>query len=312
MKILITGVGGDIGNGVCRILRDSGVAAKIIGCDVHERHIGRTLCDEFRVVPRADAPGYLEAVTAIVREYAPDVVLPTSEGELRFLFRSGSLSDLAGVPLIMANRQALEVGFDKLRTAAFLQSHGLPFPWTRLVDSEEPERLPCLVKSRTGAGSKDIRRVDDPSLIEVHRRLSPGYIWQEYLGSADSEYTCGVFRAGADDVRVIAFRRWLTGGMTTYGEVVENPQIDGLCHAIAEAVGLEGSINVQLRLTDRGPVVFEINPRFSSTVVFRHLLGFSDVLWSIARRRTGTVPAYDRPAKSGTRIFRTFGEMIQR
>jgi carbamoyl-phosphate synthase large subunit len=27
--------------------------------------------------------------------------------------------------------------------------------------------------------------------------------------------------------------------------------------------------------------VFEINPRFSSTVLMRHRLGFSDVLWAI-------------------------------
>jgi len=40
-------------------------------------------------------------------------------------------------------------------------------------------------------------------------------------------------------------------------------------------------MNVQLRLTEQGPRVFEINPRFSSTVLMRHRIGFSDVLWSI-------------------------------
>jgi carbamoyl-phosphate synthase large subunit len=40
-------------------------------------------------------------------------------------------------------------------------------------------------------------------------------------------------------------------------------------------------MNIQMRLTDKGPRVFEINPRFSSTVLMRHRLGFSDVLWAI-------------------------------
>jgi len=40
-------------------------------------------------------------------------------------------------------------------------------------------------------------------------------------------------------------------------------------------------MNVQLRLTDVGPRVFEINPRFSSTVLMRHRMGFTDVLWML-------------------------------
>jgi len=40
-------------------------------------------------------------------------------------------------------------------------------------------------------------------------------------------------------------------------------------------------MNVQLRLTDKGPRVFEINPRFSSTVLMRHRLGYCDVLWAM-------------------------------
>lgn len=54
-----------------------------------------------------------------------------------------------------------------------------------------------------------------------------------------------------------------------------------MCMRIAEGLNLHGSMNVQLRLTDKGPRVFEINPRFSSTVLMRHRLGFSDVIWAI-------------------------------
>ena len=50
---------------------------------------------------------------------------------------------------------------------------------------------------------------------------------------------------------------------------------------IAEGLDLRGSMNIQLRLTDKGPRVFEINPRFSSTVLMRHRIGFSDVLWAL-------------------------------
>ena len=54
-----------------------------------------------------------------------------------------------------------------------------------------------------------------------------------------------------------------------------------MCRKIAKGIELEGSMNIQLILTDSGPRIFEINPRFSSTVLMRHKLGFCDLLWAI-------------------------------
>ena len=54
-----------------------------------------------------------------------------------------------------------------------------------------------------------------------------------------------------------------------------------MCELIAQGLDLRGSMNIQLRLTDKGPRVFEINPRFSSTVLMRHRIGYSDVLWAL-------------------------------
>ncbi len=72
----------------------------------------------------------------------------------------------------------------------------------------------------------------------------------------------------------ILILRQLGAGVTVYDGVVADSQIKKLCIDIAVALELTDSINVQLRLTRRGPVVFEINSRFSSTIVFRHKLGF--------------------------------------
>ena len=44
---------------------------------------------------------------------------------------------------------------------------------------------------------------------------------------------------------------------------------------------MNGLLNVQLRLTDKAPKIFEINPRASSAIKMRHMLGFKDLLWGI-------------------------------
>ena len=310
MNILVTGVAGDIGNGIGRILRDSGLTTKLIGCDIHEQHTGRFVFDECYAVPRADDDDYIASMLAVADDNEIDLILPTSEPELRFLTRNGIFQQLRGIPLIMANREALEIGFDKLATAKLLESQGLPFPWTRLVREEDPRELPCIIKSRFGAGSQEVRRIDHVALIQPYREINPDHIWQEFVGTADEEYTCGVFRSALGETRVIAFRRRLSAGITTYGEVVENQGIDRLCRTLAEALMLDGSINIQLRMTKRGPVVFEINPRFSSTVVFRNLMGFRDVIWAISVRLRGVLPPYEHPPRVGTKMFRKFEEII--
>jgi carbamoyl-phosphate synthase large subunit len=63
-----------------------------------------------------------------------------------------------------------------------------------------------------------------------------------------------------------------------------------------------GPANVQLRVTARGPVVFEINPRFSSTTSARPLFGYNDVEMSI--RNFMLNQPVERPQIKGGRFLR--------
>ena len=76
--------------------------------------------------------------------------------------------------------------------------------------------------------------------------------------------------------------------MPTYlspGVYVE--EIDGGSKPIA---GVGTAVAAFVGFTKKGPMIFEINPRFSSTVYMRHKLGFTDVIWSLKE-------FYDEPVK---------------
>lgn len=309
MRILVTAIGGDIGYGIGKILRKSGIAEFLVGCDVHKEHAGRFYYDRCEVVARADSRDYADGLLRMAKANRADLIIPTSEAELRCLLGAGAVGELGGIPLLMVNREALRIGFDKLQTSRLLERAGLPFPWTSLVEEGAPKALPCIIKQRFGAGSRGFSVVG-ADLVPLLARTRGADIWQELLQPADQEYTCGLYRTVDGEVRTIAFHRRLVAGSTRFGRVVgNNPQINGLLARVAELVDLRGSINVQLMLTARGPVVFEINPRFSSTVVFRHLLGFQDVVWAIKERLGETVPAYAPPA-DGTAFYRGVEELM--
>jgi len=70
-----------------------------------------------------------------------------------------------------------------------------------------------------------------------------------------------------------------------------------------------GCINIQLRKTNKGPLLFEINPRISSTVVFRDKMGFTDLKWWIMDLLELQIPKYTKP-RTGLKFYRGIKEYI--
>lgn len=308
-SILVTGCGGGIGTGIGRILKELDLSDVLVGTDLSRDHAGISIFDACEVLPRADSERYLEEITKVVKKYDCGLIIPMSEAEIRYLYQSGNTGEIHGTPLIMADTHSLQAGLDKLKTHEFLTSLGVQCPWTYRVNEHAPKELPCILKSRLGRGSSGVEIVDKDS-VAYFTAKRPDDIWQEYLTPDDQEYTCCLYGCNDGTVRSISMKRKLAEGVTMAGEVVQNQAIDDLLMTVAKGLNVRGSINVQLRLTDKGPMIFEINPRFSSTVVFRHKLGFKDLLWSI-EERTGNPPSPYVPPKIGTKFYKGYTEYIQ-
>lgn len=306
---LITGCGGDVAISLARIARESGAIPYLVGCDIHEDHAGSAFFDSCAVFLRADDPNYLARLAELVRRYRVGVIIPASDAELLVLSRAGALESFEGVPVVAANALAVSTGLDKLATHDLLAKHAIPVPWARAADSEQPLAIPCIVKPRRGQGSKGVRIVSNDVEASKAAQAGDDLIWQELLLPENEEYTCGLFRSRSGESRTIIMRRRLHGGLTGAAVVVDSKDIETYLLRVAQAVELVGAINVQLRLTKDGPKAFEINPRFSSTVLFRHKLGFQDFIWSLRDKLNQAIGPYN-PPNVGTRIYRTSGEVI--
>ena len=277
--ILITGIGGDIAQGVATIIRESQPDIALIGVDVHAQHGGHLFVDQFALVPAAGGQGYLEAIKAVVDRYSVDWVIPMSEPELQ---ASLPFEELApGVKWITAGERVVATGLDKLETNRALAGLGVPVPWCLPVNEGRPVAYPCILKSRCGSGSRAVFTVAGDEEFDYLAKRYPRSVIQELLEPAEREVTCAVYRRRDGAVASLLMLRRLTGGFTGWARVIQDEETTRMCEVIAQGLDLRGSMNIQLRLTDQGPRVFEINPRFSSTVLMRHRLGFSDVLWAL-------------------------------
>ncbi len=306
--ILITAIAGDIAQGVARILRAVRPHWRVLGGDIHTQHGGALLCDSVMTLPPASAAEYLSKLEQAVTTHRIDAIIPMSEAELRCLNASGQ-DGLGGAALLGFSRTALDVGLDKLATADFLRAIGVPVPWTVAAEpATAPLSLPCIFKPRASAGSKGFAICHSQAEAAWHATHSPAGVFQELLLPAEREVTCAVYRSRAGEVAVLPMLRRLQGGFTSWARVIANAEASEQCRRIAVALDLQGPINIQMRLTDAGPRIFEINPRLSSTVYLRHLIGFTDVAWMIDEYE-GMHPTLTTP-DAGLEIVRTQGGAV--
>ena len=279
-SILITAIGGDISQGVATILRENRPDIKLVGVDMQNRHGGRMFVDEYALVPPASNKNYKEEVRKLIKLYSIDAIIPMSEPELSaWLPFEDSAS---GVKWIISGNKVVAAGLDKLETINAISNLGLPVPWTKKVVDGGIKKFPCVMKSRFGSGSRNVSIAQNIMDFDYWAKKNPEGIFQELLEPADQEVTCAVYRDMAGEIATLLMLRKLTGGLTGWAKVIYDPQALELCEKIAIGLDLKGSMNIQMRLTECGPRVFEINPRFSSTVLMRHRVGFSDVLWAVS------------------------------
>jgi carbamoyl-phosphate synthase large subunit len=285
--VLITGVGGDIAQSIATIIAESRPEFRLIGADVSTRHAGYLLVDEVFIIPIATSEMYLDSIRTLIKEQSVDIVIPTNEQELSVF--DPLINELGGDRCITAGIKVLNIGLDKLKTNNFIASLGIPVPWTVLAGKNKPLKFPCIFKARSGSGSKNIFKVGSQNEVSFLVAKYPHSIFQELLEPEGQEVTCAVYRAQDGRVAVLQLLRQLTEGTTSWAKVIDNKEVLKMCRKIAKEIELQGSMNIQLMLTDSGPRIFEINPRFSSTVLMRHKLGFCDLLWSLDEARGSSV-----------------------
>ena len=177
MRVLITGIGGDIGINIGRILRSYYDDIFLLGCDCDNRHLGELIFDKCIQVPMANENNYFQCIENLITEFDIDAIFVTSELELRTLTSNEiDLSKIILDRLIWSNSKSRMIGFDKLKTSKFLKFHDLPFPST-YKSKKIPDKYPIIFKDRYGSGNSNVLKVNNLVEAKLLSQVFPSYIW---------------------------------------------------------------------------------------------------------------------------------------
>lgn len=316
MKILITGAGALLGQGIIRAIKESSMEATLIAVDPSDLSAGLYWADRRYQVPMAAEPDYLEKVKEILAAERPDMVMVGTDVELMlFAEHREALESQFDTHILVSSPEVISIADDKYKTYEFLKENGFAYPESALPGDEEriieAVGFPLIVKPRVGARSVGVHRVENRG--ELNRAIGSVEepVIQECVASSDDEYTAGVLVFDGECKASIVMRRDLRDGNTYRAYVDDYPDLNEEVQKLGEALAPYGPTNFQFRLDSDGNLkVFEINGRFSGTTPLRALAGMNEVELSIKRVLLGEPVV--QPELEKMSILRHWGETVVR
>ncbi len=289
INVLVTGAGSGVGQSIVKALNISKLNLNIFLADVNYLNAGLYRYKKSIIVPKVENRGTIKWYLSNLKKLRIDVLFIGSEYDLPFFSKNAEkIWKETKCRVCASNIQIVKMANDKYLTQNFLQKNNLPFLKTFLPKSlseaikfSKKLRFPFILKGRKGTSSRNVHLIKNLDLLKKLYKTVKDPIIQEHIGSKkndiSTEYTCSFFKSKEKKVLgPFIIKRKILHGTSWIAEVTYNLKISKLILKIAKLINCIGSFNIQLRLTKKGPIPFEFNPRFSGTTSIRSYFGFNE------------------------------------
>lgn len=273
--VIVTGTGGNVGQGILRNIRAAYPDVRIIGTDIAVFTAGNHLCDATHQVPYAFSEDYIPTVKSIVAKEKADLIIPSTDYEIYYLSLHKSV---LGCVVAASDAGLAKKYLDKYLTFLYHQEIGVPFAQSWLPSAFNGEVPEIIVKPREGRGSRGIQiNPENP------KAFGDDYMVQQ-LHKGKEITTAFYVRKDGSLHGLLTMERELANGATSKSKTIRDydDQLRGIIEKMIAHKGLCGSINLQSIVDDAGNIIpFEVNCRISGTNSIRHNLGFQDVKYTL-------------------------------
>jgi tyramine---L-glutamate ligase len=209
------------------------------------------------------------------------VIAPETDGVLQDLIIH---AEKAKIPLLGSSSSAAATAGNKAVCGRLFCDAHLPTPATRIADFKTAPLLakqigfPLVVKPIDGVGSEGVFRVNFPlelskALADVCKATSHSeIILQPYINGIHASVS--LLAADGRFVPLSLNRQLIESGsfryqgsQVPYDHKTGGRAIELACSAASRIPGLKGYLGVDLVLTEDGPQLIEINPRFTTSYI---------------------------------------------
>ncbi len=309
-NIAVTGVGGGVGQSVLKSLEGSGY--NVVALDGELLATGLYAAASSHLIPYANSPKYIETLLDICKKERISLLFPGLDAELMPLSLNRAAFGAIGTTVVVSRPEVIKISDDKQETYDKLVEAGVSVPLTLPFGDFSPtaEAFPVIIKQRIGgARSKNVyltRNMAEWEMVKSNvSDNADDFIVMEYIEG--DEYTCGTVNLDETCKGVIVMRRILRDGDTYKCFSVKDEIIEKEVRKVVEGIKPFGACNVQLRMKDGKPYIFEINARCSGTTASRTLCGFNEPKIIADYLLKGTEPQFEIKEQT---VLRYWKELI--
>lgn len=273
--VFLTGAGGAAIPGLIKYLKNEGY--RVLAGDMDQYAVGLFIADKGFILPEGQSPDFLPTIRKICKNEKVDAFIPLVDEELL------AAIDLEkeNIPVILPRKDFIANCLDKYVLMKKLEALQISVPKTKLAsEGFNGLTFPIIAKPRVGRGSRGVQLLN--SKEEYHRYIkelsSPeSIILQEYIEGKEFTVSTVVWRDGQIQ-GIIPKEIIQKRGVTRMAVTRRNSSIENICLDVQEKLKADGPFNVQLRLNQDGePFIFEINPRFSTSISLTMASGIDEL-----------------------------------
>jgi len=290
-KILVTGCGSLLGQGITKTIL-SIKNYEIFGTDYVNDSAGLYWVKKYYILPdilknNVSINSWYLKILKIIKRHKINYLIPGLDFELPILNKIKlKLEKNTNCKIIISDKKIIDICRDKWKTSEFLRVNKFLYPNSCLPKNLkiflQKNKFPLIVKPRVSSTSRNIFLVKNKKELKKALKKCNRPIIQQYLFKKDSEYTCGVIFEPKKNICLssIVLKRSLKNGNTIQASLEKNKKnklIENFIVKIAKKLKPFGPLNFQLFLTKKGPIIFEINPRFSGTTPLRNIFGVNEI-----------------------------------
>ncbi|MBQ7680373.1 MAG: ATP-grasp domain-containing protein [Butyrivibrio sp.] len=250
-----------------------GGGGRVIATDASGLAPALYAADAAYVVPRIDAPGYIDRILEICRKEQITGLFSLIDPELSLIAKERERFGEIGVTPVVSSYALCEASLDKERMAHIFREQGLRTAQNYLT-YEDYERaaaagdpgtaLPVFVKPRHGSASIGINFIPDSTLLRALCATDGDLMIQSCMHG--QEYGADVYIdliSGRCTQIFLKKKIKMRAGETDKSVSVKNPALFRTIAAFVERAGFRGMIDIDLFLNPDGVWYFsEVNPRF--------------------------------------------------
>jgi carbamoyl-phosphate synthase large subunit len=226
--------------------------------------------DAHYVLPRIDAPEYLDVLLGICRKEQISGVLTLIDPEIAFLAANADAFARIGVTALVSSKEAALMSFDKMQMHDFCVENGFRTvaTYAELEAAEkalEEGRLsfPLFAKPLCGSCSYMARRVEDLEHLRFLCGRYPQTIVQEFMPGNEIGADVYVDGVSGEVVSVFTKRKLLMrSGETDKAVSFRDPRLFALICDFVKKANYRYQLDIDLFERDGEYYISEVNPRF--------------------------------------------------